>query len=440
MNDEIGFLVIKLQDGVLDPAERARLRELILSDRACRERIVEQLVLSAGLREQLSNSVPSRALSGAPSRRSWIPTGLVLRAAAVLLIGLPTLAVAWLCSLYLLGDVGEGFARVTYQKDAIWQGRMPEIGKKVAAGELELLSGMTRLEFENGATIAVSGPALFRIEGPGQARIDRGRLVAFVPESAVGFVVQTQELTVVDLGTAFGVNAEPGAGTNVCVFEGRVQITDGLFAEVSVSAGEAYEKAKDQAALSQIDYRPADYDLLWSLTSGIVDARGPIRIVSPGPDSTRLEPNDERIFVLSERLDARVPGNLNRVLANARDHDVPLWNSNMGTASLSVRSYLFQFDPATVDARKRSINGSVTFDAPIVGIIAGSGLLTKTDPVFSSGDSVVIEGRGAELKRSPQNPGRVRDSIRLLNENRTIEVNFYARTDADQLRVLVQRR
>ena len=55
--------------------------------------------------------------------------------------------------------------------------------------------------------------------------LHRGVVTATVPESASGFVIDTDSAHVVDLGTAFGVSVSHAGQTDVCVFEGEVEVS-----------------------------------------------------------------------------------------------------------------------------------------------------------------------------------------------------------------------
>jgi hypothetical protein len=80
--------------------------------------------------------------------------------------------------------------------------------------------GVIRIDFASGAQVAVEGPADLQILDEMHIGLDRGVVTAMVPESAVGFAVDTSVARVVDLGTAFGISVGDDGLTEICVFDG----------------------------------------------------------------------------------------------------------------------------------------------------------------------------------------------------------------------------
>ena len=73
----------------------------------------------------------------------------------------------------------------------------------------------------NGASVTLQGPAAYEIAGPMETRLHHGILTARIPESAIGFTVETSAMNVVDLGTAFGVSVN--ADEHRCLRSGKTQ-------------------------------------------------------------------------------------------------------------------------------------------------------------------------------------------------------------------------
>ena len=88
----------------------------------------------------------------------------------------------------------------------------------------QLESGIARLAFANGAGLAIEGPAKMKVVNGDRVEILEGKIAAYVPDEAVGFVVATPGINIIDLGTKFGVEIKPGGGSEVHVFEGQVEI------------------------------------------------------------------------------------------------------------------------------------------------------------------------------------------------------------------------
>lgn len=116
-------------------------------------------------------------------------------------------------------------ARITDSHSAQWQnGAMLPVGQSLLAvgQKLSLVSGLVEISFDNGARVLLEGPAELILDSPMHATLAHGQLTAEVPESAIGFTIQTPMVNVVDLGTKFGVRVSPKGMTDVAVFSGEV--------------------------------------------------------------------------------------------------------------------------------------------------------------------------------------------------------------------------
>jgi hypothetical protein len=99
--------------------------------------------------------------------------------------------------------------------------------------------------FYSGARLVIEGPAELQIISPTEAVCPNGRLLVEVPQPARGFRLKTDQLSVVDLGTAFGVDATHGR-TEVHVFKGEVELVAGTAAMQPLGEGQA-AVAQEQA-------------------------------------------------------------------------------------------------------------------------------------------------------------------------------------------------
>ena len=102
------------------------------------------------------------------------------------------------------------------------------VGDALGEKHLTLMSGLAQVRFSSGATLILAGPASLSVIDPLHATLHHGRVTVRVPESAHGFVLKTDGLDVVDLGTEFGMTQQltgENPGVDVLVFEGSVQAT-----------------------------------------------------------------------------------------------------------------------------------------------------------------------------------------------------------------------
>ncbi len=116
--------------------------------------------------------------------------------------------------------------RLTGIHDCVWEPSTQggKLGEDVVAGALRLVHGTAEMTFANGVRVTIEGPTQLELESPAKTFLREGRLCAKVPAGATGYTVATSRLTVIDLGTEFGVETTADGQTNVQVFVGRVVI------------------------------------------------------------------------------------------------------------------------------------------------------------------------------------------------------------------------
>jgi len=174
-------------------------------------------------------------------------------------------------------DAGVSVARVTATRNCLWKAGSQNIGfgsRLVADQSLDLATGLVEITFDDGAAVVLEGPATFKIRSPGRAELHEGRLAAAVPERAQGFEVATSRLNVVDLGTEFGLMAEPEGTTEIHVFNGLVkaQLLDETGKQVRTVELNTSQAARIQPATSLVARIPArDEEFVRSMS------------VAPGP-------------------------------------------------------------------------------------------------------------------------------------------------------------
>ena len=119
----------------------------------------------------------------------------------------------------------------------------PELGSALEPGVFEIERGMAQLEFMQGATAILEGPADAELINDNAVSIKLGKLRAHVPKVAIGFSVGLPMGRVVDLGTDFGVAVHPEGSAEVFVYRGKVQYKgvdfEGNEVFNELSAGEA---------------------------------------------------------------------------------------------------------------------------------------------------------------------------------------------------------
>ncbi len=383
----------------------------------------------------------ANAESHLPSRRATAITLAVLATAASLL-----LVLNWPDTDPQRDNVAPGIATLAYTSHARWGSEERVLGDGFGKGKLHLEVGLARLDFRNGATVTLQGPAEFEVLSTDRTILSSGILTASIPESAVGFEVVTPAMDVVDLGTAFGVSVGADGETDVCVFEGEVEVSRSASEDVPqlVREGNAVRSRPKADTIDSVDYSTERYEDAWPVTSGVLQATGLMKFVSPGPEFVpgRYEDSDHilafpersRVLLKSDlKVNVTEPGQYIRV----RRHDKqPIARGRV------IRSYLLQLNPIGEFTRKEAdgarVIGQITFDRPILGLIGGTTLLTRTDellghPLGDYGDN----GRGIEPTRPDDMADSGRDSVTLSHDRRTLSLDLSASSALDQIRVVV---
>jgi hypothetical protein len=104
-------------------------------------------------------------------------------------------------------------------------GEPPREGGVVTSGRLRFRAGRLTLAFFSGVSLTVEGPADLELLATDRVFCHHGKLRARVPRGAEGFTVLAPGYEVVDLGTEFGLNLEPGGKWRVMVFEGEAAVS-----------------------------------------------------------------------------------------------------------------------------------------------------------------------------------------------------------------------
>lgn len=118
-------------------------------------------------------------------------------------------------------------------------------GTRLVTGNTNLLlrEGFVELLFDNDTKVTLEAPAEFQILMEDQIKLHYGRLYAIVPRQAIGFTVNTPSARVIDLGTEFGVEADPYGDIYLHVVKGKTTlIAGGKFSKSSIEVDEGIAK------------------------------------------------------------------------------------------------------------------------------------------------------------------------------------------------------
>lgn len=125
---------------------------------------------------------------------------------------------------------------------------------------LRLTQGCVELQFASGVSAFVLAPANLTLVAEDQLQMKEGRAWFQVPEQAIGFKVQTDNLDVTDLGTEFGVLAMAGGRDEVHVFKGQVEAQTKRIrhSKEILHAGEA-RQVDSVGRLMKLDVKPSKF-------------------------------------------------------------------------------------------------------------------------------------------------------------------------------------
>jgi hypothetical protein len=324
--------------------------------------------------------------------------------------------------------------RVGHANLASWDGPALYAGDTATTGAFRLKSGLVRIDFYHGPSVTLQGPADIDIESANQLRLQRGRLIARVPQEAIGFRVDTAELRVVDLGTTFGIAADEQQA-KVCVFEGDVFVAATSAGAPSspkelLSAGRAVRVAAGSATVENIEFSGQEFADAWPVAWGVTEATGFVRFEAA---EARTRPrdvhSDEHIYVFAEREGLTSETPVAVTITEPGTYEMPSGAKLSIAAGTRFRSYLIQFAPTGERPASHRLRGTIKFSQPVLGIIADARQLNETDAQFGAPD----------LRYRPPGSRRLdaKDFVIFSDDRHTVEVAWRAGSSRDQIRVLV---
>ncbi|WP_240928150.1 LamG-like jellyroll fold domain-containing protein [Thalassoroseus pseudoceratinae] len=266
MIEELESLLFDWETGTLDDSGVSRIREILRSSEDARKVYLQHQMLSAALKLDVDAGLTTtnfpETTQTTPASTPKKTTNRVFRvsywavtAAAVLLFVLT----GRLVQLELAGNkqstttaetgpgnvdreepTSEGVALITQLVDIQWEDdQLPlEVGDAIRPGRLAIESGFAQIEFFCGATVIVEGPAELDLQSPQLAQVRSGRIRAQVPPAARGFALQVDDMTVVDLGTEFGLSVTESEA-NIQVFDGEVELQQPASEKRLLTTGDA---------------------------------------------------------------------------------------------------------------------------------------------------------------------------------------------------------
>lgn len=212
-------------DDRIDADGLARLNQLLESDHDARAEFRAMATMEEGLRDlSISTEIPFPE----PKRSK--------RRIRVEHLGIAALFVLCLALAVLLGqkagfedEWGDAIARIEFLSDDVRFDPSQQLptteDSLLGKGWVQLERGRMKILFRSGATVEAEGPAALGIDTPMRAYLDFGKVRVHAPKAGRDFVVATESMEVVDLGTRFEVEVDPQSReSNVSVIEGLVDL------------------------------------------------------------------------------------------------------------------------------------------------------------------------------------------------------------------------
>lgn len=340
------------------------------------------------------------------------------------------------------GNVSSSLASVAHLGDAKWaNGADFTAGEYLGKERLRLSSGIVRLDFANGVRVTLEGPADFELIGPTETRLHSGTMFAHVPPEGIGFEVHTERGNVVDLGTTFGITVSENGSTDVSVYEGEVKVTPAQSIEEKlITEGNFVTLTEDSdtfptKALVSRSFRG------WPVLFGVLDTGGNIRFVNAQRVRSPSDVTDlDNIVVFPEQLTARPSPDLKVTITEPGKYSVSDFEAkgkSMPGNDGRVTSYLVQYNPPydadEEEGQQINFTGQISFDRPILAVIANRDQLTLSDKTLGNDRYEYFSKPGRGLEHD--------DFLTLSDDRRTLQVDWHVlqklKRGKDQIRVIV---
>jgi len=177
-------------------------------------------------------------------------------------------------------------------------------------------------------------------------------------------------------------------------------------------------------------------------TGAVTGTTGAVRVIAT-PSNLRLgfTENNVRIRAFSEQLDRTLTSDLPvDISVPSSVPDAPSINLSPGVipAGTRVESWLLHFDPIGIPGSPLTLQGSISFDTPVLGIEVLSASLDGTDMILGAAGSEYSFNetlRGLELAVGMAGIDTF-DGIQLSSDRKTILTILSTQNSFDQVRII----
>jgi len=218
----------RMLDGEITPGELAALERELLENEESREvyrRLAwlhSDLELTYGGQATVAKVVPVELII-VRQRKRMVKVAMYA-AAAIVMISVVLLSLSQIPEKPIAAFRTTPGSDFTLTHDRAYEDT-PQGQILITGSKLHLRKGSLEGVFESGTRMVIEAPCELRVIAKDRVALDRGTAWFEVPQEAIGFTVETTGLTVVDLGTEFGVESSPTGRDEVHVILGAVQVT-----------------------------------------------------------------------------------------------------------------------------------------------------------------------------------------------------------------------
>lgn len=445
MNRDVDELISGYLDESLTEDEQRELSAWIKADEANAKRFAKAVMLHDRLQGEISAAAETQSVADKAEESKIVPfpfSGVgtrVVQLAAVLVLMLAILY--WPTGpkkrIVEAPQAPAGFATLAHAVDAQFDGLPVTIGQRMGAHTIALKSGLLRLQFDSGVEVTLQGPAQYQLISSNRTKLTTGLLTANVSPGAEGFRVDTPTAEVTDLGTSFGVHLRPDGASHVSVFDGEVEVAEPDSGEKKLLKEGEEIVVTSERKLEAVKFDATPYEKVWPISTGIAGSTGAFELAPPWPRRLGLSAGDDKILVVPDgyRRRIRFPLKVN-ISAPGKVETQDQLTPAVLPPGAPLRSFILFYQPRENLPRRFTsrIQGSITFDRPIAGVIVLHKELRDSGGRFSSRKV----GMGQPRKQVDLFGSPASDVVTLSHDRKTLSVDLAAPgKSADVIRVVV---
>lgn len=213
-------LLDSMQEGSLSEQDEQELQAILKANKEARRTYLENTSMEDSLYWDSAESAllplpePEKVSESTIELKKRTPLYLLVALITVAFVIFATLKGFNSSSLTELATVHEGPGTVWAAKEGV--------SKRAGEGQYTLKSGVVEIVFDSGTRMKVFSPAEFELTSYNHARLIKGEVRVKVPETALGFRLETEAANFVDIGTEFTVKVSDTQLAEIHVLDGVV--------------------------------------------------------------------------------------------------------------------------------------------------------------------------------------------------------------------------